>query len=135
MDMNDEMKRALLAAIREGLAERVGMMDLPEGVRKMLEEANANGAEMFAMTKGDMKKLPAPLRDILLAAADSGLTLEQSPYRDLSDPRYALTHTIAKEFKEREFEFERLHRTPLHHFKAVDGNLRLYAMHYAQIAQ
>lgn len=133
MDMNDEMKRALLEAIRSGLAERVGMAELPESVRKMLEEANANGAEMFAMTKGDMEKLPAPLRDILLAAADSGLTLEQSPYRDLSDPRYALTHTIAKEFKEREFEFERLHRTPLHHFKAVDGNLRLYAMHYAQI--
>ena len=87
MDMNDEMKRALLEAIRSGLAERVGMAELPESVRKMLEEANANGAEVFAMTKGDMEKLPAPLRDILLAAADSCLTLEQSPYSDLSDPR------------------------------------------------
>lgn len=132
--MNDEMKRALLAAIRNGLAERVGMADLPEGVRKMLENARADGSEVFAMTEADIDAMPAPLRDILLKAAKSGLTMEQSPYRDLSDPRYALSYDIAAEFKAREFEFERLRRTPLYKFKEVSEDLRLYAMHYAQIS-
>lgn len=108
------MDKKDIIRILESLKNRSAVrdQDLPAEIRQLMDNARNGGAEVLAVSMKDLQDagISGEVMDMLHSRM-GGFMLECNPFRERSNPRYALSFEIGKEVSRRDIELTTLMRT------------------------